>query len=149
MLVKWVQDLNWCRDVSWGVEESVTAGGWCEVSVNCATYFCGLSIVIITVHLGVSPLPSMKTSFGTLSAGYQGFFSLPFSMAVQPCEPGPVFFSSLILYTVGRTPWAGDQPVARPLPTQTQNERPHTHPCLEWDSKPRPQCLGGRRRFIP
>jgi hypothetical protein len=32
----------------------------------------------------------------------------------------------LILHTVGRTPWTGDQPVARTLPThrttQTQNE---------------------------
>jgi hypothetical protein len=27
------------------------------------------------------------------------------------------FFSFLILYAVGRTPWTGDQPVARPLPT--------------------------------
>jgi hypothetical protein len=36
------------------------------------------------------------------------------------------FFSFLILYTVGRTPWTGDQTVARPLPiprtTQTQNK---------------------------
>jgi hypothetical protein len=35
-------------------------------------------------------------------------------------------FSFLILYTVGRTPWTGDQPVARQLPThrttQTQNK---------------------------
>jgi hypothetical protein len=40
------------------------------------------------------------------------------------------FFSFLILYTVGRTPWMGDQPVARPLPThrttQTQNKRTQT-----------------------
>jgi hypothetical protein len=40
------------------------------------------------------------------------------------------FFSFLILYTVGRTPWMGNQPVARPLPihrtTQTQNERTQT-----------------------
>jgi hypothetical protein len=40
------------------------------------------------------------------------------------------FFSFLILYTVGRTPWTGDQPVARPLPThrttQTQNKRTKT-----------------------
>jgi hypothetical protein len=28
------------------------------------------------------------------------------------------FFSLLILYTVSRTPWTGDQPVAKPLPTQ-------------------------------
>jgi hypothetical protein len=36
------------------------------------------------------------------------------------------FFSFLILYTVGKTPWTGDQLVARPLPThrtaQTQNK---------------------------
>jgi hypothetical protein len=37
------------------------------------------------------------------------------------------FFSFLTLYTKGRTPWRGDQPVARPLSThrttQTQNKR--------------------------
>jgi hypothetical protein len=41
-----------------------------------------------------------------------------------------LFFSFLILYTVGRTPWTGDQPVARPLPThrptQIQNKRTQT-----------------------
>jgi hypothetical protein len=40
------------------------------------------------------------------------------------------FFSFLILYTIGRTPLAGDQPVARPLPshrtTQTQNKGTQT-----------------------
>jgi hypothetical protein len=39
-------------------------------------------------------------------------------------------FQFLNLYTIGRTPWAGDQPVARPLPThgiaQTQNKRTQT-----------------------
>jgi hypothetical protein len=37
------------------------------------------------------------------------------------------FFSFLIFYTEGRTPWMGDKPIARPLPThmtaQTQNKR--------------------------
>jgi hypothetical protein len=37
------------------------------------------------------------------------------------------FYSSLSLYTLGRTPWMGDQPVTRLLPThrttQTQNNR--------------------------
>jgi hypothetical protein len=36
--------------------------------------------------------------------------------------------SFLILYTVGRTPWTGEQPVARPLPThkttRTQKSMP-------------------------
>jgi hypothetical protein len=40
------------------------------------------------------------------------------------------FFSFLIFYTVSRTPWTGDQPVARPLPAQrtiqTQNKRTQT-----------------------
>jgi hypothetical protein len=61
----------------------------------------------------------------------------PFTALRPFVGPWP-FFSFLILYTVGRTPWMGDQPVARPLPThrtQTQNKRtPYRHPCLEWDS---------------
>jgi hypothetical protein len=40
------------------------------------------------------------------------------------------FFSFLIFYTVGRTPWTGDQPVERPLPAhrtaQTQNKSTQT-----------------------
>jgi hypothetical protein len=64
------------------------------------------------------------------------------SMAIQP------------LYIVGRTPWTGDQAVARPLPehrtTQTQNERIQCrHPSLEWDWNPRSQCSSGRKRFMP
>jgi hypothetical protein len=41
-----------------------------------------------------------------------------------------LFFTFLILYTVGRVPWTRDQPVARPLSThrtaQTQNKRTQT-----------------------
>jgi hypothetical protein len=39
------------------------------------------------------------------------------SMALQSfVGPWPLF-QFLNLYTAGRTPWTGDQPVARPLPT--------------------------------
>jgi hypothetical protein len=59
----------------------------------------------------------------------------------------------LFLYTAGRTPWTGDQPVAKPLPTQritqTQNKRTHRHPCLEWNSNPRSQRSSERRQFMP
>jgi hypothetical protein len=66
------------------------------------------------------------------------------TMAVQLfVGPWPLQFRNLFFYTDGRTPWTGDQPVARPLPTrrttQTQNKRTHKHPCLEWDSNPRSQ----------
>jgi hypothetical protein len=51
-------------------------------------------------------------------------------MAPQPfVGPWPLL-SFLNLYTVGRTPWTEDQPLARPLPahraTQTQNKRTQT-----------------------
>jgi hypothetical protein len=51
-------------------------------------------------------------------------------MALQSfVGPWPLF-SFLIVFTVGRTPWTGDQPVARPLrihrTTQTQNKRTQT-----------------------
>jgi hypothetical protein len=64
------------------------------------------------------------------------------------------FFSSfLILYAVGRTPWTGDQPAARPLPThtttQTNRINAHRHSCLEWDSNPRSSCSSERRQFMP
>jgi hypothetical protein len=62
------------------------------------------------------------------------------------------FFAFIIRHTVGKTPWTGDQPVTRPLPThrttQTQNRCTQTHPWLEWDSNPGPQCLSGRRLFL-
>jgi hypothetical protein len=41
-----------------------------------------------------------------------------------------IFTFTFTLYIVGRTPWTGDQPVVRPLPThkttQTQNKRTQT-----------------------
>jgi hypothetical protein len=63
------------------------------------------------------------------------------------------FFSFLILYTVGTTPWTGDQPVARPLPARTGQHKhrikAHRHPCLKWDLKQSSQCLSGRKQFMP
>jgi hypothetical protein len=47
----------------------------------------------------------------------------------SPCTPWSLFQFSNV-YTVGRTPWTGDQLIARPLPThrttQTQNKRTQT-----------------------
>jgi hypothetical protein len=73
-------------------------------------------------------------------------------MALQPFVGPWSLFSSLILYTVGRTFCTGDQPVARPLPThrttQTQNKRTHRHICVEWDSSPRSQRSRERKQFM-
>jgi hypothetical protein len=48
--------------------------------------------------------------------------------------------------TVVKTPWTGDQPAARPLPTQIQNK--HEYPYLEWDSNSRSLRSSGRRHCL-
>jgi hypothetical protein len=42
------------------------------------------------------------------------------------------FFSFIILYTVGRTPWTWDQPVARPLSTHTITEAQNIQTSMPW-----------------
>jgi hypothetical protein len=51
------------------------------------------------------------------------------------------YFSFLILYAVGRTPWTGGS-ARRKAATCTQDSTKHRlktrrHPCLKWDSNPR------------
>jgi hypothetical protein len=58
----------------------------------------------------LSPSLSCCSRFGAYGIREMFFFSLQF----------------LNTRTVGRTPWTGDQPFARPLPTETQNKRRHT-----------------------
>jgi hypothetical protein len=55
-------------------------------------------------------------------------------MALQPLIGLGRFFSFLILYTVGRSPWTGDQPVARPLSTYrtTQAQSEGTQTSMLW-----------------
>jgi hypothetical protein len=96
-------------------------------------------------EISLEPLPAR---FGPICLFPQSFsyslyiHSFIYSpLAVQPLV-GPWHFLQFryLLHTVGRTPWAGDQPVGRPLPThrttETQNKRTHKHSCLEWDSNP-------------
>jgi hypothetical protein len=67
-----------------------------------------------------------------------------FSMALQPFdEDFSSFLSFLILYRVGKTPWTGDQPVARPLRTHktTQTEyRTQTSMLWVWFEPTIPVC---------
>jgi hypothetical protein len=64
------------------------------------------------------------------------FFIRLYSSFVGPWH----FFSLLILYTVGRTPCMGDQPVLRPLLTHTGQHKhrinAHKHPCLQMGFEP-------------
>jgi hypothetical protein len=65
------------------------------------------------------------------------YLSIYLSMALQPFGPWPLF-QFLNLYTAARTPWTGDQPIAKPLTAhraaQTQNnytQTPMPHVGLE------------------
>jgi hypothetical protein len=75
------------------------------------------------------------------------------SIGLQPFVGHWPLFSFLISYTVCRTPWTGDQPVARPLPTHTGQHKHRINsnwlPCLKWNSNPWSQCWSGRRQFMP
>jgi hypothetical protein len=55
------------------------------------------------------------------------------------------------LQTTGRTPWTGDRPDARPLPTQdnTIQRNADTHLCPEQDSNLRSQHSSDRRQYLP
>jgi hypothetical protein len=58
------------------------------------------------------------------------------SMSLQPSVgPWPLLQFRYLFYTDGKTPWTGDQPVVRPLPTrkttQIQIKRTHKYPCLQ------------------
>jgi hypothetical protein len=67
-------------------------------------------------------------------------------MALQLFVRPWLFFSCLISYTVGRTSWTGDQPVARPLPAHTGQHKHRIksrHPCLKWALDPRSQHMSG------
>jgi hypothetical protein len=64
------------------------------------------------------------------------------SMALQPFIASWPLFILLILYIVGRTRWTGISP-SQGLDLYTEQHKhrinEHRHPCLEWDSNPRPQ----------
>jgi hypothetical protein len=74
-------------------------------------------------------------------------------LSTSPSPPPPPFFKvqNESIWTFGRTPWTGDQPDARPLPTQdnTTQKNGDTHPCPERYSNTRSQCSRGRRQYVP
>jgi hypothetical protein len=89
---------------------------------------CGVQKNLLPLP-GIEPQPSSPSLYQLSYPGSLGDYLSIYGSTVLLLDLG-LFFSFLILYTVGRIPWSGDQPVARPLPThrtaQTRNERMHT-----------------------
>jgi hypothetical protein len=114
---------------------TVVPVGWCDT--KCWSEFCAIRF----------PLNIEVTIRCTLSRHWWlTWHFIHSSMALKPSffGPWPLLQFRNLFYAVGRIPWTGDEPVARPLPThrtiQTQNKRTHRHPYLKWDSNPRSQC---------
>jgi hypothetical protein len=71
-------------------------------------------------HARVASAPAKLLLSASLPAIRSSVALRPYSLALA------AFLSFVLLHTIGRTPWTGDQPVARHLPThmtaQTQNK---------------------------
>jgi hypothetical protein len=94
-----------------------------------------VELLVMTVAMNKSIIIKFKHwVYSNLSSPSELLVPLcPLSLSLwlySPLDLGR-FFSFLILYTFGSTPWTGDQTATRPLPThrttQTQNKRTHTY----------------------
>jgi hypothetical protein len=86
----------------------------------------------VSEHGDVTNVTSRKTNidcFEDRGATFTIYLSIYLGLYSPLLDLGR-FFNFLILYTVGRTPWTGDQPVTRPLAThrttQTWNKSTQT-----------------------
>jgi hypothetical protein len=83
------------------------------------------------------PSPPHSSFHQRSNIGHRYYIISIIIMALQPfVGTRPLFQFILIIYTVFRTPWTGDQPVARPLPTQrttqTQNKKHTIQISMHW-----------------
>jgi hypothetical protein len=67
-------------------------------------------------------------------------------LCLMACSDSEFNFSEFMnLWTFATTPWTGNQPDAKRLPTQDNT----IYPYPERDSNTRPQFSSGRRRYVP
>jgi hypothetical protein len=79
------------------------------------------------------------------------FSSWPFTRKLAPILDHRADYWVSWYLTDGRTPWTGDQLVARPLPVHKHRKtRTHIkHPCTRRDSNPQSRPPSDRRLFMP
>jgi hypothetical protein len=85
----------------------------------------------LLAYLKKNPINSRLINSDRMAEILQPLILLISLWLYSPSDPAR-FFSFLILYTVRRTPWTGDQPFVRPLPTErtTQTQNKSTHTCM-------------------
>jgi hypothetical protein len=116
----------------------ITLQSQISLYTNAEFYLSVYLSICLSVCLSVCLSASLSVCLSVYLSIYQWLYS-PF---LGPC----LFFSFNLFYTDVRTPWTGDKPVARPLPThrttQTQNKCTRTYmprvrfeptiPVFEW-----------------
>jgi hypothetical protein len=153
-----VPGYRWSSKVrDWGRDNALPGNSYRESQGAVKVYLIATVRDFVYLESHMKPLGIEHTSLWSNRMSC-ALLSIYLSIYLRLCSPlldlGR-FFSFLILYTVGRTPWTGKKPIARPLPTHidrtthTHRINTHIHPCLEWDSNPWFQISSGRRRFIP
>jgi hypothetical protein len=120
-------------------ESSIPSPCLKEPQVYSSMRFCYTNRILATAdkNLSLSLYLSVCLSVCLSSVSLTVCLSVCLCMALKPLWTSSAF-QFLNLYTVGRTPWTGDQPVVRQLPTHRINA--HRYPCL----RPRGHC--DRRR---
>jgi hypothetical protein len=90
-----------------------------QLIIHQSSYHFSYVVYILTVLQNIPQNIPISTYLPTYLPTYVPTYLWLYS----PCGHWPLF-QFLNLYTVGRTPWSGDQPDARPLPTHrtTQTE---------------------------
>jgi hypothetical protein len=79
-----------------------------------------VSLIYVSIHLSICLSMAFSISLSVCLSIYLWVYST-FLLDLGR------FFSFLILYVVGRTPWTGYQPVARPLPAHRINAHTDIH----------------------
>jgi hypothetical protein len=90
----------------------ITAAATTTATADCA---------LTTITTAISIYPSIHPSI-YLFICLPVCLSIHLSRALQPFVRISPLFQFIDTYTVGRTPWKGDQPVARPLRTQDSTD---------------------------
>jgi hypothetical protein len=90
------------------------------------------STVVSSIRKTLEPRPSLRnvvrSSTILLSPIYLSIYLWLYSHLLDLGS----FFSFLILHTVCRTPWTGDQPVAKPQPTHRTRQWINVHTSMPW-----------------
>jgi hypothetical protein len=117
----------------YGRKSELSSNVWYKSAISNSSGICGpvcgthrkvllLPYLQYALCIDMAEMRIFRTRFRKIHSVYLWFCALLLGLGR--------FFSFLVFYTVHRTPWKGDQPVARPIPAhrtaQTQNKRTHT-----------------------